>query len=67
MKYDLVKSLHGSTESALKGVRTVQMLLPHLGHNSSQITAYVPVKRTALDETKIVRLQYTERCAFNFF
>lgn len=44
MKYDLVKSLYNSTESA----RTVQMLLPHLGHNHSQITVYVPAKRGPL-------------------
>lgn len=50
------KKLIDSTESALKGARTVQMLLPHLSHNYSQITAYMPVKRRTFYETKVLRV-----------
>lgn len=53
MKYNLVKSLYNSTESA----RTLQMLLAHLGHSHSQITVYVPAKRGPFYETKVLRVR----------
>jgi len=51
-----VKSLHDSIESALKDARTVQTLLPQLGHSYTQITAYMPVKRRTFCETKGLRV-----------